>query len=223
MPAANHTMNAPPVPNEPGKYDWIKQPRPAIYEASPVNEHSLKLIDSAEYPVPSPDGNKIAYFGWSDKMEDVPESVLEAESKDDKVPHRVLAIFDHQTSKGKLAMDTQPYSMLWTHDGKTLIALQVTGETEADNSYEVEGDIIAIDTLTLKRKKIATLHAKDCLLASRDFLHQQFELSQITKGGWYLLVNKSDYTGTTAAMFNEQKTFLAIDLKTGEDSYLRPS
>ncbi|MEO6907542.1 MAG: hypothetical protein ABI210_06590 [Abditibacteriaceae bacterium] len=216
MPVPDNAKHAPSMPDEPGKYDWTKQPRPAIYEALPVKGLSQKLIDSAQYPVPSPDGNRIAYFGWSDKMEGVPESTLKAESKGDNPPHRVLAIFDRKTGKSKLAMDMQPYSMLWSHDGKNLIVLKVTGETEEDSSYNGTGDIIIIDTTTMQSKQIATLNASDYEPASRDFLSPEFDLSQITNDGRYLLVKKSDYIGSTSAFFHERKTFIAIELKTGQ-------
>ncbi|MEO6907543.1 MAG: hypothetical protein ABI210_06595 [Abditibacteriaceae bacterium] len=117
------STDAPPIKDEPGKYDWTKKPHYAIYEWSPEKQSPWKLIDAARNPVPSPDGNQIAYFGWSDKMPGISKSTLDAESKGDNPPHQVLAMFDRKTDKSKLVQDNLPDFMLWTQNGKQLITV----------------------------------------------------------------------------------------------------
>lgn len=149
-------------------------------------------------------------------MTGIPKSTLETESKGDKPPHRVLALFDRKTGKSKLLQDKLPDSMLWARDGRHLVVVNVSSNAIADGTHHYDADISLIDSISLQNKNVTILHATDISGASRGKLTPTFQPMKITKDGKFLLMRVSNYTGYDNPFFKETAFLDAIDLTNGK-------
>lgn len=157
---------------------------PSIFEASAQGGLSKKIVDGGFDPSPSPDGQWIAYLGWSN---DAPNALEEDQGNvgetgepkpgsavrkkaTSKLPesanHLNLYLFNRLNFKRMLIRSglkrDNPFELFWMPDSKKL----VTMETATEGTL-AEAIISAVDIPSLHIRQVATLHALDDASAPR--------------------------------------------------------
>lgn len=175
-----------------------------------------KLLSESFGPVPSPGGKWIALWSRPTAEE---KALLRATHKTDTEAQNMMAsdttahlfLYDRATKKRFLQFPLitpgKFSSLLWTHDGKRLIAMQYKYSRNIGTL-----DIYEIETADFSRKHIATLSAKDSEPISRPRTEPQYQALNISSDDKNIFVKISKVLGKEDDMDKTEVSVKSINL-----------
>ena len=171
--------------------------RPSIYEARAEGGLPRLLVADAFDPQPSPDGQKIAFFGWSDKSA-LGLYVYSRGKKDRQLLYNNLSYIQ---SLGKQ----------WSLDGQKLLFLQ-----QITQSPNAKSRLSMVNLLNNKVSQVAIFKATDYGQFVRSRVQPQFELIGMSNNDNYAYVKTSEYVGEDDPYLINQISVTSVSIRTGE-------
>jgi hypothetical protein len=190
---------------------------PSIWIADPASRSNHMLLDRAYDPFPSPNGERIAFFGWS---------LRETPSKAQPASAPSLWLFDVGTGSRRRIGDQNCGYVFWTHDGESLVAARFPhGQYEADisrstiGSGDSDGGSLSNTRSIPTWNNLAAVGARDPeRVGEARQWPQAITFQGVTKNDRYLMVNLDEYVGVDGSMYVREETLEAVDLQTGQIS-----
>jgi hypothetical protein len=174
--------------------------RSDIYEFRVSSGSSMKLIDGAAEPSPSPDGRRVAFVGWPDRVEEA-KAAIQAKARG-RIHQSMqgLYLYDRLQKERTLFHNFRAEEahdvLLWSSDSKRLYGVQnvynstqpsfTRGSDTKDYPGYGLGHIYSIEIPTLKRREVAVIQAKDDM--ARPDPESQFQLKSVSRNGIFLYV-----------------------------------
>ena len=192
---------------------------PGIFEEPAMGGPRKLLLRNASFPVPSPDGRWILFWGWPDSTASPDRRVDPAEQGTGWLSAYLydVAMKRRYVLNKDLVRETD--EILWTPDSKRLLLMRYD-DPRSDKSQDWH--VLAMDVGTGKAGLpqattiVGTLHARSGGAFHGSF-GGQFRALRFTKDGKYLIVSKTEEKGLDKDYYYDYEDSLdALDLKTGE-------
>ncbi len=208
--------------------------RSDIYEFRVSNGSSVKLIDGAAEPSPSPDGRRVAFAGWPDRVEEAKAATQAKAAGKNYQSMQGLYLYDRLQKKRTLFHNFRAEEahdvLLWSSDSKRLYGVQNVynnthpsfmrnSDTKDYPGYGL-GHIYSIEIPTLKRREVAVIQAKDDM--ARPDPESQFQLKSVSRNGIFLYVYAHELIDDdpNSNYLSARRSLYALNLTDGSQTVL---
>jgi len=194
--------------NAPGNQE--SPPRPAIYEVPGAGGTAQLLVRDGWRPLPSPDGQWIAFFGAPDPQQ--PQPLARHWDRDPN--GAALSVVKRDGNERKtLTIEKANYpQLLWQADSRHLIATK-TVRAGAQSS----GLFVEFDVQTKQARPLAQVDAQDSQALPRPLeVLPPFKPMKVTNDGRFVLATAEQLVDPgNSSLYDQYTTLLAINLRDG--------
>lgn len=187
---------------------------PSIYEAGVADPgNGNLLIQDAYNPVPSPDGQKIVFFGWPATLASDSNSASDGTPAPAPLQNFGLYVFDRATKERFYLGPHQAGEMAWAKDNKKLVLIEpIYGRERLGHCTLM---VYLIETDTRRARLITVLEAQDFTFVDRIPTRLHFQLMGLVNNDKWILIKKSEFIGLEQSYYTEMQTMEALNVDTG--------
>ena len=163
-----------------------KSLHPSIYEVKAEGGLPHLLVADGFDPQPSPDNQKLAFFGWASSSKKSGNKVSDSQAL------LGLYVYNRNNNVRDLLYDNLSYiqssGMKWTLDSDKVIFLQ-----QIEQSPNAKARLNVVSLSERKVKQLAVIRATDFSQFTRSRVQPQFDLNGMSNDGNYAYIKVSEY------------------------------